>query len=63
MLHGLGAQLTPVEAPFDPSMVPMDTVTSTTTMTNGSGADRLEPAALYRLMAWLSPAYPVGALF
>jgi urease accessory protein len=25
-------------------------------------ADRaLEPAALYRLMAWLSPAYPVGA--
>lgn len=24
-------------------------------------ADTLEPAGLYRLMAWLSPAYPVGA--
>ncbi len=23
--------------------------------------DRLEAAALYRLMSWLSPAYPVGA--
>jgi urease accessory protein len=23
--------------------------------------ERIEPAALYRLMAWLSPAYPVGA--
>ena len=25
------------------------------------GTERLEPATLYRLMAWLSPAYPVGA--
>ena len=27
----------------------------------GTGTDRLEAAALYRLMTWLSPAYPVGA--
>jgi urease accessory protein len=26
-----------------------------------SAGTRLQPAALYRLMAWLSPAYPVGA--
>jgi len=25
------------------------------------GNERIEPAALYRLMAWLSPAYPIGA--
>ena len=24
-------------------------------------AEALTPAALYRLMAWLSPSYPVGA--
>ena len=27
----------------------------------GAATDRLEAAALYRLMTWLSPAYPVGA--
>ena len=26
-----------------------------------ASAQQLEPAALYRLMAWLSPAYPIGA--
>jgi urease accessory protein len=26
-----------------------------------AGEDEVTPAALYRLMAWLSPAYPVGA--
>jgi urease accessory protein len=26
-----------------------------------AGEDAVDPAALYRLMAWLSPAYPVGA--
>jgi urease accessory protein len=26
-----------------------------------AGEDAINPAALYRLMAWLSPAYPVGA--
>ena len=26
-----------------------------------TGADKLNAAALYRLMAWLSPAYPIGA--
>ena len=25
------------------------------------GNDRTDSAALYRLMAWLSPAYPIGA--
>jgi urease accessory protein len=40
----------------------MDTVTNTTTMANNDrSADWLDPAALYRLLAWLSPAYPVGA--
>jgi urease accessory protein len=40
----------------------MDTVASTTIMTNdGESTAGFDPAALYRLMAWLSPAYPVGA--
>jgi urease accessory protein len=34
----------------------MRTITMVTIM-----ADDLQPAALYRLMAWLSPAFPVGA--
>jgi urease accessory protein len=38
----------------------MDTVTSTTIMASERNAGRDLPA-LYRLMAWLSPAYPVGA--
>src|ERR1700681_2982846 len=42
------------------SRVPMDTVTSTTIMARDKNAGR-DLAALYRLMAWLSPAYPVGA--
>src|SRR6266536_1244740 len=32
-------------------------VVATTAMTDAPGV----PSALYRLMAWLSPAYPVGA--
>jgi urease accessory protein len=40
----------------------MDTVTSTTIMANdGESASGFDPAVLYRLMAWLSPSYPVGA--
>ena len=40
----------------------MDTVTSTTIMENSDeSAGGSDPSALYRLMAWLSPAYPVGA--
>src|SRR4051812_21427115 len=43
-------------------MVPMDTVTSTTIMASSDrSAEGIDPAALYRLMAWLSPAYPIGA--
>src|SRR5713226_4198773 len=43
-------------------MVPMDTLTSITTMAHSDGsAGWLDRAALYRLLAWLSPAYPVGA--
>jgi urease accessory protein len=38
----------------------MDTVTSTTIMARNKNAGR-DLAALYRLMAWLSPAYPIGA--
>jgi urease accessory protein len=39
----------------------MDTVTSTTMANNDGNAEGPKSAALYRLMAWLSPAYPVGA--
>jgi urease accessory protein len=40
----------------------MDTATSTTIMARNDGrAEGLDPAALWRLMAWLSPAYPIGA--
>src|SRR6266568_3028009 len=40
----------------------MDTVASTTIMANNNGsAEGLDPAALYRLLAWLSPGYPIGA--
>src|SRR5882757_1212166 len=43
-------------------MVPMDTVISMIIMVDSDGsAERLDSAALYRLMAWLSPAYPIGA--
>jgi urease accessory protein len=43
-------------------MVHTDTAISTTIMASDNGrAEELDPAALYRLMAWLSPAYPVGA--
>jgi urease accessory protein len=38
----------------------MDTVTSTTIMARDKNAAR-DRSALYRLMAWLSPAYPIGA--
>src|SRR5438309_626073 len=37
-------------------MSPVTRITTGTVM-----ADDLQPAALYRLMAWLSPAFPVGA--
>src|ERR1700742_5132155 len=42
---------------------PALTTTTTTPMTpNAPPADNdIDAAALYRLMAWLSPAYPVGA--
>ena len=35
--------------------------TTAITITTTSMAEPLPPAALYRLMAWMSPAYPVGA--
>jgi urease accessory protein len=38
----------------------MNTVMTTTTAITMADND-LQPAALYRLMAWLSPAFPVGA--
>src|SRR5882672_1031056 len=45
-----------------PSKAPMDTATNITIMArNGARAEGLDPATLYRLLAWLSPAYPVGA--
>ena len=47
-------KLTALEAPFDPE--PARRMAAIITMTDDPGA-----SALYRLMAWLSPAYPVGA--
>ena len=84
MLRGLGARLTPVEAPFDPEhglrhgarSVRTDAhrpVTRSEPTSREQARSALEPeartsirrsaldAALYRLMAWLSPAYPIGA--
>lgn len=39
----------------------MVTPTVRATATTTSMADSASPAALYRLLAWMSPAYPVGA--
>ncbi len=36
-------------------------ITTATTMTEAPNAGSLADGALYRLMAWLSPSYPVGA--
>jgi urease accessory protein len=72
MAVGLGARVMPVEAPFDPE--PATPHAHDTHHTHDEPAHRAEapplprpetdqhvPApALYRLQAWLSPAYPVG---
>lgn len=53
MATGLGARVTPTEAPFDPEAAAPG---------QAHAPPKADPAgALYRLMAWLSPAYPVGA--
>lgn len=39
----------------------MITITAMGTTTTIDSADSLDPAALYKLMAWFSPAYPIGA--
>ena len=67
MLRGLGAGVTPIEAPFDPESGAYDhrhshNLCDHKSMAREKGASLpLTAAALYRLMAWLSPAYPVGA--
>jgi urease accessory protein len=73
MAVGLGAAVTPVEAAFDPEPstphrhddadnhhhVPADHPPAAPH--GDAGNETLPAAALYRLQAWLSPAYPVGA--
>jgi urease accessory protein len=71
MAAGLGASVTPVEAAFDPEPgAPHEHADHAHAVTAGDppapprvgGSDAGLPAtALYRLQAWLSPAYPVGA--
>jgi urease accessory protein len=74
MASGLGATVTPVEAAFDPEPGPsahdhgadhvhavapeVEAPTPVRVSTDHTG---LPAAALYRLQAWLSPAYPVGS--
>ena len=77
MLRGLGAQLSAIDAPFEPepgayghehqhshmltrseqSAVPAKALAAETDGTKYA----LNPGALYRLMTWLSPAFPIGA--
>jgi urease accessory protein len=73
MAAGLGATVTPVEAAFDPEPStphehdadhahgehshPAEAPSSP----RAEADEHLPAAALYRLQAWLSPAYPVGA--
>jgi urease accessory protein len=55
MAAGLDASIAAIEAPFDPeSGAPHDDG-------RDHGVDGGSPGALYRLMTWLSPSYPVGA--
>ena len=70
MAAGLGASVTPVDAAFDPEPgAPAhghDAELRPAPYHEGEPAegpltDSFSAAALYRLQAWLSPAYPVGA--
>jgi urease accessory protein len=75
MAAGLGASVTVIEAPFDPEpSTPHHDGADHHHHHHASGAEHspaisggresdaeFPPAALYRLQAWLSPGYPVGA--
>jgi urease accessory protein len=71
MAAGLGATVTPVETAFDPEPAASvgehasDHATRAEALPpappHPAESDRPLPAALYRLQAWLSPSYPVGA--
>jgi urease accessory protein len=67
MAAGLGASVTPVEAAFDPEPgAPAHghdpgARNQRSIAATSEPADSFSAAALYRLQAWLSPAYPVGA--
>ena len=43
------------------TVMPMNMIITTNTAMTGEPVGAADAAALYRLMAWLSPAYPVGA--
>jgi urease accessory protein len=73
MAAGLGATVTAVEAPFDPEPTTPHQhdgddahgehrhETEAPPLSRAEPDEHLSAAALYRLQAWLSPAYPVGA--
>ena len=78
MLSGLGARLTPVEAPFEPERGAYEHEQIATPIPEraersesrgkvrlpcceAGATSELAHPALYRLMTWMSPAYPVGA--
>ncbi|MBV8754693.1 MAG: hypothetical protein JO328_17675 [Hyphomicrobiales bacterium] len=64
MAAGLGASVTAIEAPFDaePSAPHHHHATVSPTISHPREDNAEFPAAgLYRLQAWLSPGYPVGA--
>ena len=54
MVRGLGATVAQIDAPFDPEAAPDEQIMPQHDM-------RDPTRALYRLLAWLSPSYPVGA--
>ena len=61
--EGWARTSTPIEAPFDPGgAAPMPAAAHPTRrMRTTDARGERPPRSLYRLMAWLSPAYPVGA--
>jgi len=63
MAAGLGATVTAIDAPFDPEQVAPQERDQNHQHGHGRpmAAEDTGSAALYRLMAWLSPSYPVGA--
>ena len=61
-VRGLGRRSEPAEEPPHPTCFASQELRSQVDLSPQAGrGESCGPAALYRLMAWLSPAYPVGA--